>query len=111
MKLLRPEEYPEEAEPDYDPPQVATLGALLNVVLGDTCARLKLAPSLVCSSQDLKDLVRARQPGMVLPTDSPFAAGWRREAVLPVLDSLLDGKLQLRVANPGAADPLEFVEG
>jgi len=103
-------EYPLEIESEYDPPQVATLGALLNVVLGDTCARIKLAPSLVCSSQDLKDLVRARQPGIALPADSPFADGWRREAVLPVLDSLLDGKLQVRVANPTATDPLEFVQ-
>jgi ribonuclease D len=104
-------ECPAEIEPDYDPPQVATLGALLNVVLTDTCARMKLAPSLVCSSQDLKDLVRARQPGISLPEDSPFIGGWRREAVLPVLDSLLDGKLQVRVSNPSAVDPLEFVEG
>jgi len=104
------EECPPEAEPDFDPPQVATLGALLNVVLGDTCARMKLSPSLVCNSQDLKDLVRARQPGLALPEDSPFRIGWRREAILPMLDALLDGKLHIRVSNPATNDPLEFVE-
>jgi hypothetical protein len=58
----------------------------------------------------LKDLVRARQPGFDLPASSPFRNGWRREAILPVLDSLLDGKLHVRVSNPAANDPLEFVE-
>ena len=103
-------ECPIPAEPDFDPPQVATLGALLNVVLGDTCARLELAPSLVCSSQDLKDLVRARQPGLGLPEDSPFRSGWRCDAVLPILDRLLNGKLHVRVSDPAAVDPLEFLE-
>jgi len=71
---------------------------------------LELAPSLVCSSQDLKDLVRARQPGLGLPEDSPFRSGWRRDAVLPILDRLLNGKLHVRVSDPAAVDPLEFLE-
>jgi ribonuclease D len=107
---LPPGELPAVVESEQDPPQVAILGALLNVVLGELCERLKLAQSLVCSQQDLKDLIRARQPGGELPHDSPFRAGWRREAVLPHLERILSGDLMVRVQNPAAATPLEYIE-
>lgn len=95
---------------DQDPPQVAVLGSLLNVVLTDVCERLRLAQSLVCSMQDLKDLVRARQPGGALPDDSPFRGGWRREVILPHLERVLDGNLMVRVTNSQTPAPLEYIE-
>ena len=97
-------------ESEQDPPQVAVLGSLLNVVLTDVCERLKLAQSLVCSQQDLKDLVRARQPEATLPDDSPFQNGWRREVILPHLERVLDGGLMVRVTNTRLAAPLEYIE-
>jgi ribonuclease D len=95
---------------ETDPPQVAVLGSLLNVVLTDVCERLKLAQNLVCSQQDLKDLVRARQPDATLVEDSPFRTGWRREHILPHLERVLDGGLMVRVNNTQLPAPLEYIE-
>jgi ribonuclease D len=103
-------EFPHVIESEQDPPQVAVLASLLQVVLTNVCEHLKLAQSLVCSQQDLKDLVRARQPGGELPADSPFRNGWRQEHVLPRLEGVLNGHLMLRVTNPSAAAPLEYVD-
>jgi len=88
---------------------VGTLSSLLSVVLADLCEHRKLAPSLVCSQQDLKDLVRARLPGNGLPDDSPFAAGWRAEAIRSALEEVLDGRTSVRVADPLSSDPLEYL--
>lgn len=107
---LPADECPAPSEGEQDPPQVAVLGGLLNVVLNDVCDRLKLAQSLVCSQQDLKDLVRSKQPGGRLPADSPFLAGWRREAVLPHLERVLAGGLMVRVTDPRVPAPLEYIE-
>lgn len=106
---LPPSELPERMVGEIDPPQVGTLSALLSVVLADLCEHRKLAPNLVCSQQDLKDLVRARLPGHRLPDDSPFAAGWRAEAIRTPLEEVLDGRTSLRVADPRSADPLEYL--
>ena len=103
-------EWPERIETEQDPPQVAVLGSLLTVVLNDVCDRLKLAQNLVCSGQDLKDLVRAHQPDGKLPPDSPFREGWRKEHVLPHLDRILAGGLAVRVNDPKTTAPLEYIE-
>lgn len=103
-------ELPKKIESEQDPPQVAVLGSLLTVVLNDVCDRLKLAQSLVCSQQDLKDLVRSRQPGGKMPEDSPFNHGWRKDAVLPHLERVLTGGLAVRVNDPKTRAPLEYLE-
>jgi hypothetical protein len=83
---------------------------VLNVVLSDLCERLKLANGLVCTQQDLKDLVRARQPGNDLPPDSPFQSGWRKTDILPHLARVLDGNLAVRVQDARTTAPLEYIE-
>jgi ribonuclease D len=103
-------ELPPKIESEQDPPQVAVLGSLLTVVLNDVCDRLKLAQSLVCSQQDLKDLVRSRQPGGRMPADSPFLEGWRKTDVLPHLERVLEGGLAVRVNDPKTTAPLEYIE-
>lgn len=95
---------------EQDPPQVAVLASLLTVVLNDVCDRLKLAQSIVCSQQDLKDLVRSRQPGGKLPADSPFTEGWRKRHVLPHLERVLEGELAVRVNDPKTSAPLEYIQ-
>jgi ribonuclease D len=106
---LSPDEYPEAIDRENDPPHVAQVAGLLGTVLAEFCGRNFLAPNLVAASADLKGLVRSRQPGGRLPDDSPFASGWRAEAVLPVMDATLDGRLAVRVQDP--ASPTPFVVG
>jgi ribonuclease D len=107
---LPPEEWPPAAERDQDPPQVQLTTALLTAVLGDVCARLRLAPNLVASNQDVKRLVRARFAGVALPPDSPLTLGWRATAVLPDLLAVLEGRRTVRIADVKAAAPFAYGE-
>jgi ribonuclease D len=84
------------------------LASFLGVVLADWCTRHRLAANLVASGSDLKALVRSRVDRELLP-DIPLTRGWRAEAVLPELQAILDGKHAVRVENPRAAAPLEFL--
>jgi ribonuclease D len=103
------DELPEPTERDWDPPHVATLAGLLSVVLTDVAARLRIAPNLVATAQDLKGLVRARQPDGDLPADFPLAVGWRGEAIRPHLEAVLDGRTAVRVADPASSTPLTLL--
>ena len=105
---LPPEEWPAATERDQDPPQVALTAAVLTAVLGDVCARLRLAPNLVASNQDVKRLVRARFAGGPPPEDAPLTQGWRAAAILPELVAVLDGRRTLRVADLTAAAPFAY---
>ncbi len=99
---------PEVLATAHEPPQMATLTALLSLVLGETCEELQLAPSLVCSQHHLKDVIRSYVPGGEVLAPSPFAKGWRHERILPRLRQVLEGKLAIRVADPNRGTPLEL---
>jgi ribonuclease D len=105
---LPPEACPEPDERESDPPHVTLLASLLGVVLSEACARSELGVSIVATSQDLKNLVRARQPGGALPENFPLARGWRRTAVLAELQAFLDGRRVLRVEDPAARHPIRI---
>src|SRR5205823_5030852 len=105
-----PEGWPAAVERDQDPPQVQLTGSVLTAVLGDVCTRLHLAPNLVASNQDVKQLVRARFAGAPLPDDMPLTRGWRAAAVLPELMAILDGRRTLRIADVKAAAPFAYEE-
>jgi ribonuclease D len=106
-KALPPDQWPEEFERDYDPPQINLVASLLGVVLADLCLRRKLTTPLVATSHDLKGLVRARAQGGGAPAESPLARGWRREHILPELMGVLEGNVALRVGDLAAEAPLE----
>jgi ribonuclease D len=109
-RALPIEACPAPLERDQDPPQVGLTAAVLTAVLGDVCARLRLAPNLAASSQDVKRLVRARFAGGPLPDDVPLTQGWRAAHVLPELLAVLDGRRLLRVADVRAEAPFAYVE-
>jgi hypothetical protein len=90
---------------------VTLLASLLNVVLSEWCARHELGASIVASSQDLKALVRSRQPGGVLPAGYPLARGWRGAVVLPELVAFLTGRRVLRVDDATARHPIRIEPG
>ena len=107
---LPAEQWPAAFDRDQDPPQVGLVSNVLSAVLGDFCARHQLAPNLVASGNDLKNLVRGRLPnGKVADTqDSPLTQGWRAEHVLPVLRAVLDGRQSVRVNDINSETPLEY---
>lgn len=107
-KALPPADWPEPEERENDAPHVALLSNLLSVVLGEWCARNRIAQSLVATASDLKRLVRARQPGATPGDASSLANGWRQRAILPELEAFLDGKRSLVVENPSSPHPLRL---
>jgi ribonuclease D len=107
-RALPPEECPEPADRDQDPPQVGLVTNVLTAVLGDFCARNRLAPNLVASTTDVKLLVRARLAGEPPPARSVLTRGWRARHVLPGLEAILDGRRLLRVADVAADSPFAF---
>jgi len=76
--------------------------------LGIVCRREQVAPALVGTTQDLRDLVAwtlgQESAGRVPLLDT----GWRKEVVGDVIIDLLAGKVAIKITNPTAEYPLEF---
>lgn len=101
---------PTVAERENDPTQVALLTSLLVAVLGDFCARQRLAANLVASNQELKLLGRAAVSGSPPPAECLLTQGWRGQFVLPELQGVLEGRRAIRVVRPASEMPFELVE-
>src|SRR5262249_19214913 len=97
------------AEREQDPPQLALIAGILIAVLGNLCARQKLAANLVTSNNDLRALVRARIRKEPLP-EVPLTQGWRARYVLPELMAVLEGQRMVIIADVQAESPLEVAE-
>jgi ribonuclease D len=109
VAALPPDQYPALTERDQDPPQVNLVVSVLTAVLGDWCARSRLAPNLVANNQDLRLLVRARLHGTP-PAESLLTQGWRAAHALPVLQAVLEGRCSLRVTDVGAEAPFSYTD-
>jgi ribonuclease D len=109
-RALPAEQWPAPAGREQDPPQVGLVTAVLTAVLGDLCARLRLAPNLVSSNHDVKSLVRARLGGTPLPDESPLTQGWRGTHILPELLAVLDGRRLVRVADVKSEAPFALID-
>jgi ribonuclease D len=107
-RALPAEELPLAMEREQDPPQVQLVASVLNAVLGDLCARKRLAPSLAATAAEIKLLVRARLAGGPLPDNALLTHGWRAAYVLPELLDILDGRRAVRVANVAADAPFSY---
>jgi ribonuclease D len=108
VQKLTLEECPNPTERDQDPVQINLVVTLMTAVLPDLASRERLAPNLVASNNDLRLLVRAFQAGRVPEADTQLVRGWRREAILPHLLGLLEGRQALRVADLGTETPFEY---
>jgi ribonuclease D len=107
-RALPLEECPVAAGREQDPPQVGLAANVLTAVLGDLCTRLHLAANLVATNQDIKLLVRSGMNGVPLPAESLLTQGWRANAILPVLQDILEGKQSLRIADLTMETPFAF---
>jgi ribonuclease D len=109
-RALPLDQCPPATEREVDPPQVGLVANVLIAVLGDLCVRRRLAANLVCSNNDVKLIVRARQQGRPLAEESVLASGWRSQNILPELIAVLEGKKQLRITNPASETPFSLEE-
>lgn len=90
------------------PPQITILAQFLNTALTSMCRRESIAPGLVGTTRDIRDLIvyhlKLDKRGDV-PT---LATGWREELVGRQLVDLLDGRLAMRLTDPLSNQPLSF---
>jgi ribonuclease D len=90
------------------PPHLAVLGQFLATAVAGICRQMHLAPALVGTSSDMRDLL-AYKLGYWDGDDERMpllAAGWRAEVVGSLVDDLLSGKASLRIGDVRSHDPL-----
>ena len=88
------------------PPQLAMLGQFLATAIAGLCRQMSLAPALVGTSSDMRDLL-AHKLGYDAGDRTPvLASGWRAEVVGDVVDELLAGRASLRIGDVRSHDPL-----
>lgn len=95
--------------------QSVTLGQFLATALGSISRQAQIAPSLVGTVEDVRDLIADRL-GERRRNNAPpsLTQGWRAEVVGQVLDNVLQGKTSIRIVDPRSERPLVFepvVEG
>ena len=90
--------------------QFSVLGQFVSSALGSICRAANLAPSIVGTASDVRDLIayRLKISGADLDVPPALAVGWRAEVVGHVIDDLLKGKLAIRISDPIANEPLSF---
>lgn len=89
------------------PQQINVLGQFLATALTSICRAARLAPSLVGSASDVRDLIAFRLG--YGPEEPPqLARGWRAEVVGQALDDLLAGRTSIRIVDPKSDEPLQF---
>jgi ribonuclease D len=88
------------------PPQLAMLGQFLATAVAGMCRSEHLAPALVGTSGDMRDLL-AYKLGYHDGDRTPLlASGWRAEVVGSLVDDLLAGRAALRIGDIKSHDPL-----
>ncbi|MDA1053081.1 MAG: ribonuclease D [Planctomycetota bacterium] len=113
--VRRAEELPDHECPrparrgEASQPSLVLLGQFLSTALGCICRTSELAPGLVGSVQDTRDLI-AHRLGLTNSGDQPprLSEGWRARVIGPEIEKLLRGELGLRVVDPRADQPLSL---
>ncbi len=94
------------------PSHVAVLGQFMATAVAGMCRQIKIAPALVGTASDMRDLLAWKLGFGAEGEPSPLlATGWRREVVGELIDDLLSGKAALRVGDLTSSDPLVIDRG
>ena len=89
------------------PNQLNLLGQFLSAALTSICRSAQIAPSIVGTASDVRDLIGFR---LGFGGDEPplLARGWRPQVVGRLIDDLLSGAKSIRIADPNSDHPLVF---
>jgi ribonuclease D len=88
---------------------LAMVGQFLSSALTSICRTQQVAPSLVGTVDDVRELVAFRLAGGERAGQFPaLMQGWRAEVVGQLLDDLLAGKAAIRIHDPASDHPLTF---
>jgi ribonuclease D len=82
----------------------------LNAAMSCLCRRKHIAPSIVGTSDDLKELVSHKLTSH-RGNDDPLPSlmrGWRSQIIGQTFDDLLSGKISLQIHNPNSEMPLRL---
>lgn len=102
-------ECPLPARRDNTNNQRGPLGQFLTSALNSICQAAEVAPALVGTASDVRELIAYRLGDWESGDGSPsLARGWRAEVIGKTLDELLAGRLVIRIADPKAEQPLSF---
>jgi ribonuclease D len=105
---LPDDQLPRFSRGDAGPP-LNLLGQFLATALGSICRSAQVAPSLVGTAQDVRDLIAYRLGLNGADAEPPIlATGWRAEVVGNLIDELLHGRLSIRITDPLSDHPLVF---
>ena len=88
-------------------PPFNVLGQFLATAVSSVAHAAQVAPGLVGSVQDVRDLI-AYHLGWEVTGVPALATGWRKEVVGDAVNQLLDGKLAIRITDPTSHHPLAF---
>lgn len=89
-------------------PQLNMLGQFLTSALSSICRAAEIAPSIVGTPNDVRELVNYRLND-VLDSEGNvpvLARGWRAEVVGRHIEDLLAGRASIRIADPDSEHPL-----
>jgi ribonuclease D len=90
-------------------PKLSVLGQFLFAALGSICREAELAPQLVGTPNDIRELIAYRTGLTDSRRDPPkLAVGWRAELVGHLFDDLLAGRKSIRIADATSEHPLVF---
>jgi ribonuclease D len=89
-------------------PHLNQIVQLLNAALGSICRTHAISPSIVGTSQDLRDLIAFELENHAGNPPPRLASGWRAEVVGKKVQQLLAGTSAIRIRDPFSKDPLSI---
>ena len=89
-------------------PQLPVLGQFLYSALGSICRQMELAPGLVGTPSDVRELIMYRAGRTAADRPPRLGRGWRAEVVGALFDDLLTGRKSIRIADATSEHPLVF---
>ncbi|HEU5115593.1 MAG TPA: HRDC domain-containing protein [Isosphaeraceae bacterium] len=100
------DQLPEASERPDTWPGESMVVSLLSAALHQSCTQNALAPSLVGSVGDLKELIRWHLAGQPAETTPSLASRWRGEVCGRDLLDVLSGRRSVRIVDPTADVPI-----
>ncbi|MFC1757861.1 ribonuclease D [Planctomycetota bacterium] len=104
-------EWPKPYRPKPSP-RATLLGQFISTALSSICRSQQLAPSIVGTVQDVRDLVTYHvftdDESIDLEEIPALAKGWRAAVVGRSIEDLLEGKSVIRISDPKAEEPLSI---
>jgi len=88
------------------PAQLSMLGQFLATAIAGVCRQMSIAPALVGTASDMRDLLAMKLGYHAGDREPLLASGWRAEFVGELVDDLLAGRATLRISDVRSNDPL-----